>query len=449
MRPFLSAAGSAYRLTAVIGITCLTVLLLGHGHIAAAQSAETNAPSPGYTLISPLFGEQTILLDADNNVVHAWTLPYLSGGIAYLLDDGRLLQTGIVDESDWFPEAIRTGGHGHITLLDWDGDVLWEYTLHTETQFAHHGMDVMPNGNVMLIVYERFLKEDAIAAGRDPALFPDGRDEFWSEALLEIDPDTSAIVWEWHLWDHLVQDANADAANYGDPAAHPELVDVNYVVNFPNYTEDYGIHVEWIHMNAVDYNPQLDQLLLGARQFNEFWIIDHSTTSAEAAGHTGGASGKGGDLLYRWGNPAAYRAGDESAQVFWFPHDPRWVTDGLPGAGHITLYDNGSYVGRESTRALEIAPAINDDGSYDLSAGQPAAGEIVWEYDLTSDYSFILGSVQRLPNGNTLINDGYQMRVFEVTPDGQTVWEWREPNGLYLFHVDRYPADLPAFAGHG
>jgi len=244
-----------------------------------------------------------------------------------------------------------------------------------------------------------------------------------------------------------VQDYDASAANYGDPAAQPELVDVNYVVNFPNYQENYGIHVEWIHMNAVDYNPQLDQLLLGARQFNEFWIIDHSTTSEEAAGHTGGASGKGGDLLYRWGNPAAYRAGVEAAQVFWFPHDPRWVAEGLPGAGDITIFDNGSYVGRDSTRVLEIAPAIHEDGAYDLVAGEPTAAEIVWEYDLTSDFSFILGSAQRLPNGDTLINDGYQMHVFEVTPDGQTVWDWREPDGLYLFHVDRYAPDDPAFAG--
>ncbi|MCL4250714.1 MAG: arylsulfotransferase family protein [Anaerolineae bacterium] len=425
----------------------IALLLLSRGEIAAAQASEAPKPAPGYTLISPLFSTETILLDNEQATVHTWTLPYLSGGAAYLLEDGRLLQTGIIEESGWFPEAIRTGGYGHINLLDWDGKVLWEYTLHTETQFAHHGLELMPNGNIMIIAYERFMAQDAIAAGRDPALFPDGRDEFWSEALLEIDPDTSAIVWEWHLWDHLVQDYDPSAANYGDPAAQPELVDINYVVNFPNYQPDYGIHVEWIHMNAVDYNPELDQLLLGARQFNEFWIIDHSTTTAEAAGHTGGTYGKGGDLLYRCGNPAAYRAGDESTQVFWFPHDPRWIAAGLPGTGNMTIFDNGSYVGRDSTRVLEIAPAVHEDGSYDLAAGQAAAGEIVWEYDLTTDFSFILGSAQRQANGNTLISDGYQMHVFEVMPEGQIVWDWREPSGLYIFRSDRYAPDYPAFAG--
>jgi len=176
MRFTLSASGSRPRLPLAVILAGLTLLLLSRGEFAAAQSTDAPAPAPGYTLISPLFGTETILLDDAQQVVHTWALPYLSGGIAYLLEDGRLLQTGIVEQSDWFPEAIRTGGHGYINLLDWDGNVVWEYTLHTETQFAHHGMDVMPNGNIMLIVYERFLKDDAVAAGRDPALFPDGRD---------------------------------------------------------------------------------------------------------------------------------------------------------------------------------------------------------------------------------------------------------------------------------
>ncbi|MGC8644373.1 MAG: hypothetical protein ACP5XB_31305, partial [Isosphaeraceae bacterium] len=59
---------------------------------------------------------------------------------------------------------------------------------------------------------------------------------------------------------------------------------------------------------------ELDQILLSVHSFSEIWIIDHGTTTAEAATHKGGRSGKGGDLLYRWGNPQAYRAGTAADQ---------------------------------------------------------------------------------------------------------------------------------------
>src|SRR5258708_35448465 len=61
--------------------------------------------------------------------------------------------------------------------------------------------------------------------------------------------------------------------------------------------------VDWTHANAVFYNAALDQVLLSVRNFSEFWIIDHGTTTQQAAGHTGGKLGRGGDLLYRYGNP--------------------------------------------------------------------------------------------------------------------------------------------------
>jgi hypothetical protein len=62
-------------------------------------------------------------------------------------------------------------------------------------------------------------------------------------------------------------------------------------------------------MNSIDYNPDLDQIALSVKGNSEAWIIDHGTTTAQAAGHTGGRRGQGGDLLYRWGNPLTYRAG--------------------------------------------------------------------------------------------------------------------------------------------
>ena len=104
--------------------------------------------------------------------------------------------------------------------------------------------------------------------------------------------------------DHLIQDFDASKANYGEVAEHPELIDLNFRLS---ETTNYRDPSDWIHSNGIDYNPELDQIVLSPSNFSEVWIIDHSTTRTEAAGSNGGNSGKGGDLLYRWGNPRAYR----------------------------------------------------------------------------------------------------------------------------------------------
>ena len=122
-------------------------------------------------------------------------------------------------------------------------------------------------------------------------------------------------------------------------------------------------------MNSIDYNPALDQILLSVRGNSEVWIIDHSTTVTQAAGHAGGRCGKGGDLIYRWGNPAAYGRGAQSAQQLIQQHDARWIPAGLPGAGHITIFNNGYDRGWSSIE--EIAPPIDAAGRYTLAASQP------------------------------------------------------------------------------
>ncbi|NIP37363.1 MAG: arylsulfotransferase, partial [Thermoplasmata archaeon] len=112
------------------------------------------------------------------------------------------------------------------------------------------------------------------------------------------------------------QDFDPQRSNYGVVEDHPELIDIN----FPKEKLP-----EWQHSNTVTYNPELDQVMITDRNFDELWVIDHSTTTAEAKGHTGGDQGRGGDLLYRWGNPRAYRAGNLTDQVLYGPHDAQWI----------------------------------------------------------------------------------------------------------------------------
>lgn len=385
--------------------------------------------APGYVLVSPLFGSSTYLIDKDGQPVHTWELTHLSGGVAYLLEDGNLLQTGIIEESDTFPEAVRTGGSGYLQLLDWDGEIVWEYAHITETQLQHHDIEPLPSGNILFIVYERFLKEEAVAAGRSLELFPEGRDEIWSEAILELDPSTDEIVWEWHVWDHLIQDNDPALPNFGDPAANPGRIDINYFVNFD---ENVGTHVEWLHANAIDYHEEKDQILFSPRQMNEFWIIDHSLTTEEAATEEG-------DLLFRWGNSEAFGVGRSDEQQLFFPHDPNWTDQGT-----IILFNNGAYNQREYSSVLEVAPALDNEGRYIMQDYEPTQASLAWEYQAdpaTSFFSFIMGAVQKLPNDNILIVDSYNKNAFEVDKSGDLVWQWFEPDSFYLFQANFYSID--------
>jgi hypothetical protein len=277
------------------------------------------------------------------------------------------------------------------------------------------------------------------------------------DCIIEIKPTgktTGDVVWEWHVWDHLIQDEDSSKANYGNVAEHPERVDINfgegeglaplmaqqdgldklrsigYVRSSPGETRP--PNPGWTHMNSVAYNRELDQIVLSVLGFSEIWIIDHSTTTAQAAGHTGGRSGKGGDLLYRWGNPRAYNVGSTSDQQLFSQHCANWIAPGLPGGGHLLIFNNGA--GRAAGRfssVEEIVPPIDAQGRY-LHKPRTAFGpaKSIWSYTAakpTDFFSEFLSSAQRLQNGNTLICSGVDGRVFEVTPKGEVVWEYRNP----------------------
>src|SRR5262249_15972541 len=123
-------------------------------------------------------------------------------------------------------------------------------------------------------------------------------------------------------------------------------------------------------------------ILLTVRAFSEFWIIDHSTTSAEAKGHTGGRSKRGGDLLYRWGNPQAYRAGTGQDQQLFAPHAASWIPRDCPGAGHVLVFNNG--VGRPGAEYSSVDEIVLPDapGGHYVREGRSAYGPAkpVWSF---------------------------------------------------------------------
>ena len=197
--------------------------------------------SKGYTLMSPKHNTVTYLIDNEGRVVHQWKSAYEPGQSAYLLPNGHLLRAGMLRVQG----GTGGGEGGRLEEYDWEGNLVWEFNHATRDYQLHHDFKPMPNGHVLALMVERKSREEAIAAGFDPRML---RDDFLvPDAVVEIEPvrpKGGRIVWEWHVWDHLIQESDKTKANYGEVAAHPELVDVN--------CNGRAIPAFWNHMNSID-----------------------------------------------------------------------------------------------------------------------------------------------------------------------------------------------------
>ena len=429
----------------------------------------------GYTLVAPLNGKKTYLIDMQGRVVRAWESKYTAGQEAYLLENGHLLRAATLDNRERLFGGAGQGGR--VQEFDWDGHLVWDFKFHDDKRVAHHDICRLPNGNVLLIVWEIKTAAETIAAGRRPETV---RGPWLADSIVEVKPTgktTGEVVWEWHAWDHLIQDADPSKANYGDVGKHPERIDVNFgdsemgfpggppgpprrdiagkdarkedeakkkremdrlksigYVGSPTARGNRGILPDWTHVNSVAYNAELDQIMISVRSFGEIWIIDHGTTAAEAAGHAGGKRGKGGDLLYRWGNPMSYRAGTKADQRLFAQHDAQWIRKGYPGAGHVLVFNNGGSRPTGNYSSVdEIALPVDALGDYTRTPGEPfGPREPVWSYTAPKKeelFSFIMSGANRLPNGNTLVCESVGGTIFEVTPEGETVWKYANPAG--------------------
>ena len=415
-------------------ILCILLLLLGTSFTYASSSKNFSSRDTqkertldGQILFSPYSATTTYLIDSTGTVNHTWPSAYHPFTEPYWLGNGTILRPII-------------SGNGGLQVISWDGTIVWDYRYTVPGCSCHHDVKLLPNGNVLMIVWETKTRTEAIAAGRNPSTISGST--FKPDRIIEVNqtgPTSGAVVWEWHVWDHLIQDYDASKANYGIVGDHPELIDVNFGDTFAG---------DWLHTNCLDYNPTFDQILISSHNFNEIWVIDHSTTTAEAASHAGGNSGKGGDLLYRWGNPRAYDAGTTGDQKLFFQHGVSWIKPGYPGAGHILVFDNGNNrpSGQYST-VDEFAPPVNSTGEYSLVPGSAYGPEdYTWSYTAdppTSFYSNVFGDAHRLKTGDTLICDGTSGRFFEVTPDGTTVWQYinpyPNPTQNSVFKIDYLP----------
>ena len=444
--------------SSVVVALALGVVFSLQSFVAAAEAPTLGWTSglpdafDGYTLFAPNSTQSVYLVDNYGRVVHQWQSDYRPGNAVYLLENGNLLRAGRVPGT---PRITAGGVGGIFQVLSWESEVLWEYTYSTDLVQHHHDVEMLPNGNVLVLAWEAKTEEEAIAAGRDPSLLSEN--ELWPEQIIEVEQrgqEGGVIVWRWSLWDHLVQDFDETKANYGVVGDHPERLDINAARDG---------RADWIHANSIDYNAALDQIVISANAIGEFWVIDHSTTSAEAAGTTGGRYGRGGDFLYRWGNPANYDAGNDDDRKLFQQHCVEWIPDGYPGAGNLMIFNNGNNrpAGAFST-VEELVPPIDGDGVYAHTPGEPFGPEgPTWSFgSLGGFYTRFLGGARRLPNGNTIVCDGPNGYLFEVTPAGMVVWEYHLPfaSGEPLaqgegagrtgcFRTQRYAPDYPGLEG--
>ena len=534
--------------------------------LALAGSGAT----PGLTLVMPLNSTNIHLVDEAGEVQHTWETDFAPGGWAYLMEDGTLYRSGRADDD----QSFRGGGiGGMIERIAPDGEVLWRYRMADEDRCQHHDIEVLENGNVLMIAWERKSAEEAIAKGRDPRGV--GSQGLWSGAIYEVKPvgkDGGEIVWSWHAWDHLVQDLDPDKPDHAVLADRPGRIDVNVAFVPPSEISDEereaqerrrkqmaalgyggggaeddddeeerdddeprakdwdrsgdGMHTnaidhgpaldpfvppsalsdeerkkqmaalgyggggdeedeeekdddkprakdwdrsgDWMHTNAIDHHPALDLIVLSSPELGELLVIDHSTTAEESRGSTGGRRGRGGDILWRWGNPANHGAGTEADKRLFYQHDPRWIAVGVEGVSpRLTVFNNGGgrQDGSSFSEVLELELAMDGEAGFAREeSGAFGPAEPSWSYsDGETFFSAFISGAARLASGNTLVCSGVIGRIFEVTSDGEIVWDYYSPLGgdveppehagkappFSLYRADRYDRGHPGVVALG
>ena len=374
--------------------------------------------SDGYVLINDAGADRVYLMDKNSIILYEWDLPFGIGNDVELLDDGRLL--GIMKAEE--PDIAYGGQGGKLQFVNPDSSVAWNFDYSSEDYITHHDVELLPNGNVITIVWEKRTAEQAAQAGSSLEI------DIFPEAIIEINPTTDEIVWEWHAWDHLIQDYDDTKDNFGVVADNPSLINLNYV------TDKEG---DIMHANGLEYDENNDLIFLSVNFYHEVWVIDHSTTTEEAATSSGGNFDKGGDLVYRFGNPKAY---DNSMgeRLFRNNHHPR-LLDGAD-LGKFSIYTNGADLEQSTAYELQLPDPL------ELHANTDNEPTVAWSFTDTELFAPRVSGMVRIPNGNRLITEG-DFGVWEVTEQGEVVWKFNTQG--FFWRSYHYEKDHPGITALG
>lgn len=409
-------------------ILVLLSLIITYTTNAQLQYHSSNAMD-GYTLF---LGDRLFLVDNCGEVVNSWN-PISPKYHVKLMPNGNIVFI------DWLSNAI--------VERDWDDNLVKS----TKPSDPHIHLDyeviVLENGNYLCVGRKEISEEELLNIGYN--LNGIGSPPH-TDVVLEMDSENGDVVWLWNTADHVIQQRSPDIPNYGIVSAHPELLNLD-AISTNDWKND-----EAFMINGMDYNAELDQIVVSLRKMSEIAIIDHSTTTEEAAGHSGGKYGKGGDILYRWGNPQNYDRGDANDRELYFQHNPNWIQYG-EHINKIAIYNNGIYRPGVSyqdqySNAPIIATPILENGGYEIDdnvAFEPDTPSV--DYGIPGSdnhfFSYYTSATKVLPNGNVLITVGGDHRVIELEPDGTLAWEYVLASAFFTFRAEKYPVDYPAFEG--
>jgi len=375
-----------------------------------------------YILVNDASANRVYLMDKEARLLHEWSLTNNIGNDVFLLPNGQLLASLESDD----PKILLGGKGGRVQLVNSDETLDFDFIYSSLEGETHHDVELLPNGNIIAMVWERLEAEDAVEAG-----FQIEQDMF-PESIIEIDPATSEIVWEWRSMDHLIQDYDATKSNFGEVNLHPELIDINYSLNADATADVKG---DIMHANAIAYDEINDVILLSVNHFSEVWAIDHSTTTAEASDNIGGNYGKGGDLIYRFGNPEAYR-NTEGNRLFHNNHFPNLLSG--EDTGKLLIFSNGNNVMQSTVFELELPT------SYTLAANTNNEPKVTWSFTDAELYSNRVSGAVPLPNGNVLITEG-DYGFWEVTREKEVVWKYHSSGFFWRgYHYSKTAPEILA-----
>ena len=470
----------------VLSLGLLPVPAAAASYAALQRSTElqywdASRAQSGYTFFG--VGGTTYLLDMEGRVVHTWPI----GTNPHLLSDGSVLDASTDDPS----------GFGSFKQVAWDGTTLWTYKETRSTYHPHHDFTRIWNPKLkayttLFIANKDLTYAQLVAAGADPSRTPSTGGQM--DAIVEVDA-TGTVVWEWCFFDHVVQDFDATKPNYVGSgktiASYPNRLNINLT--------GHNLKGDWLHCNSLDFNPALDQVVVNSVQ-GEFYVIDHGNTfvAGNPTSSIALAATSAGDFLYRFGDPARYGQGNPpSVGTNWETatsgnkqiggsSNAQWIASGIPGAGHLLVFDNNQYLYQPQSYVFEINPYLNssgtDTGAYvnpptagyvtwtfdkdTMKANQLLSKQVVWKHGSLSNltlFSHFGSSAQRLPNGNTLICATTEGYLVEVDASGNVVWEYINPvtdAGIVTDIGDdlpmtnavpralRYAATFAGFTGH-
>ena len=232
--------------------------------LAIIQISITSQDFNGFALYNRQNQNTAYLIDKDGSIAKTWNCNVACNYTVLLKENGNIVRGGKYASNQLNGAAIG----GVVQEIDPSGNIVWEFIYSNSNHCSHHDICLVGD-NVMLIAWEVKTVSELTQAGYNGATTSK-----WPTHFVEIAQNGSGgqIVWEWHIWDHLIQDHDSSKDNFGVISNHPELIDINMISATGGGPPGMNSG-DWFHINGIDYNADLDQIAFSSRHASEVYII--------------------------------------------------------------------------------------------------------------------------------------------------------------------------------